>query len=308
MRHFLSLKDISKKELLFLVEKGIEIKKHPQRFANAMENKNLLMIFEAPSLRTRLSFETGMNQMGGHAIYYQLSESTLGKKESLKEFARVVSRYADIVTARVYDKKLLEEMAKYSSVPVINAMTNYEHPCQILSDLMTIYEKKKTFDLKLAYLGDGLNNVTHSLLFGCSLVGMDIAIATPKGKDYEPDVSVVKTAKAFAKSSGSDVIITNNPKAATENADIVYTDSWLSYRVPKSKEKQRLKIFQPYQVNRKIIQLAKKDALFMHDLPATRGQEVTNDVIDSKQSIIIDQAENRLHAQKALVLWLMKTA
>lgn len=249
-----------------------------------------------------------MNQMGGNAIYYNLDESTLGKKEDIREFSRVVSRYADIVTARVYGQKTIEALAEYAEIPVINAMTNYEHPCQILSDLMTIYEKKKTFDIKLVYLGDGLNNVTHSLLFGCSIMGIDISVATPKGKDYEPDANVVKIAKSFAMKSGSRIVITNKPEEAAKNADIVYTDSWMSYRIPKSREKQRLKIFQPYQVNRKIMQLAKNDALFMHDLPATRGQEVTNDVIDSRQSIVIDQAENRLHAQKALMLRLMKSA
>ncbi|MBI4170353.1 MAG: ornithine carbamoyltransferase [Candidatus Aenigmarchaeota archaeon] len=308
MKHFLTLREMTKKDLTFLIKKGIEVKKHPEKFSAAMKNKNLLMLFEAPSLRTRLSFEIGMNQMGGNAIYYNLDESTLGKKEDIREFSRVVSRYADIVTARVYGQKTIEALAEYAEIPVINAMTNYEHPCQILSDLMTIYEKKKTFDIKLVYLGDGLNNVTHSLLFGCSIMGIDISVATPKGKDYEPDANVVKIAKSFAMKSGSRIVITNKPEEAAKNADIVYTDSWMSYRIPKSREKQRLKIFQPYQVNRKIMQLAKNDALFMHDLPATRGQEVTNDVIDSRQSIVIDQAENRLHAQKALMLRLMKSA
>ncbi len=307
MNHFLTLADMKQKEILSLIKEGIKIKKSPKRFASAMKNKNLLMLFEAPSLRTRLSFEIGMNQMGGHAVYYNLGESTLGKKEDIREFSRVISRYADIMMARVYEQKLVEGLARYSSIPVINGMTNDEHPCQILSDLMTIFGKKKTFKLKLAYLGDGLNNVTHSLLYGCSLAGMDISVATPKGKEYEPAPEVVKKAKSFAMKSGSKIEITNDPKAAAENADIVYTDSWMSYRIPKSKEKQRIRIFLPYQVNAKIMALAKKDALFMHDLPAKRGMEVTDDVIDSKKSIIIDQAENRMHAQKALMLWLMKT-
>ncbi len=306
MRHFLTLTGMKQKEITFLINNALEIKKHPRRFASAMKNKNLLMIFEAPSLRTRLSFEVGMNQMGGHAIYYSLSESTLGKKESIKEFSRVASRYVDMVTARVYDHKMLEELARYSTVPVINSMTNDEHPCQILSDLMTIFEKKMTLRLKLAYLGDGLNNVTHSLLYGCSLVGTDISVASPKGKEYEPAVNVVSTAKKFARASGSKIEITSDPKAAVKDADIIYTDSWMSYRIPHSMEKRRAKIFSPYQVNSKLMHLAKKDALFMHCLPATRGKEVTDDVIDSKQSIIIDQAENRLHAQKALMLRLMK--
>ncbi len=306
MRHFLTLADMKRKEIASLIKEGIKAKRNPKSFSSAMKDKNLLMLFEAPSLRTRLSFEIGMNQMGGHAVYYNLGESTLGRKESAKEFSRVSSRYADMITARVFGQQLIEELARYSDVPVINAMTNYEHPCQVLSDLMTIYERRKTFALKLAYLGDGLNNVTHSLLFGCSLVGMDISVATPKGKGYEPDANVVAKAKTFAGHSGSDIVITNDPKIAAKDADIVYTDSWMSYRIPPSKKKQRLEKFRPFQVNPRVMALAKKDALFMHDLPATRGLEVTDSVMDSPGSVIIDQAENRMHAQKALMLWLMK--
>ena len=306
MKHFITIRDSKKKDILSLIKTGLDIKKHPSKYKARMKGKNLVMFFEAPSLRTRLSFEIGINQMGGNGIYYQLSESTLGKKEDIHEFSRVASRYADIIMARVYKQKLVEDLAKFSSVPIINGMTNDEHPCQILSDLMTIFEKKKTFKLRLAYLGDGFNNVTHSLLYGCALVGMDISVASPRGKEYEPDFNVVKKATEFAKISGSKIIITNNPEEAARNADIVYTDSWMSYRISKEQEAERIKAFMPYQVNSKIMALAKKNALFMHDLPAKRGMEVTDKVIDSKQSIIIDQAENRMHAQKALILWLMK--
>ena len=231
IRHFLGLKGMKQKEMLSLVKAGIKVKKNPGRFASSMKNRNLLMLFEAPSLRTRLSFEIGMSQMGGHAIYYQLSESTLGKKEDIREFSRVVSRYADLVMARIYDHGMLEKMAAYSEIPVINGMTNDEHPCQVISDLMTIWEKKKTFNVKLAYLGDGFNNVTHSLLYGCALVGMDISLASPKGKEYEPAVGVVSTAKKFARASGSRIEITNDPKEAAKDADaLVIVTEWKEFK------------------------------------------------------------------------------
>jgi ornithine carbamoyltransferase len=306
MRNFLSIANLSSKELQLLIKKSIEIKKNPARFKNKFSQKTLLTIFEAPSLRTRLSFEVAATQMGGHAIYYTTGESTLGKKESMKEFAGSASRYADIIAARLFEHKDLEELAKYSSVPVINAMTNYEHPCQILGDLVTVQEKfKKLKGLKLAYFGDGFNNVTHSLLFGCALTGIDIAVACPKGKEFEPAQNVVKKAWMFADKSGSNITVTQNIKEAAKGADVIYTDSWMSYRIPKSEEGKRVKTFRPYQVNKKIMRLAHRNAVFMHCLPARRSHEVTDEVIDSKQSIIFDQAENRLHAQKALILWVM---
>jgi len=306
MRHFLTLRDFGKKELTHLVKKSIEMKRRPNRFAHSMKNRNLVMVFEAPSLRTRLSFEIGMTQMGGHGIFYHLDQSTLGKKESVQEFSRVVSRYADMIMARVFDHGLVERIADYSKVPVINGMTNFSHPCQVLSDLMTIYEKKKTYDLKLAYLGDGFNNVTHSLLYGCSIMGMNISVACPKGSEFEPAHSVMKEAVQFALKSGSSVEVTHDPREAARDADIIYTDSWMSYHIHKDQESRRVKIFEPFQVNAQLMRHTKMDALFMHDLPATRGREVTDDVMDCEQSIVIDQAENRLHAQKALMLWLMK--
>lgn len=303
-RHFLSIADMSRAELLFLLRKAIDIKKNPKKYFSSMNGRTLFMLFEAPSLRTRVSFEAGMTQMGGHAIYYDIAQSTLGKKESIKDFARTVGRYCDIVMARLYEHRQIEEMADHAGVPVINAMSNAEHPCQVLADLMTIHEKKGLAG-KLAYLGDGLNNVTHSLLLGCALAGMNIAVASPSGKEYEPDRKVVSEARKLAAKSGSRVMLTNDPKLAVESADVVYTDSWMSYHVPPEQEKERARIFAPYKVNVPLMRHAKKSAIFMHCLPAKRGHEVTDDVMDGPGSAVFDQAENRLHAQKALMLRLL---
>jgi ornithine carbamoyltransferase len=303
-KNFISLRDMSRSELMSLIKKAVEIKTNPKRYSNTLKGKNLLMLFEAVSVRTRLSFEMGMLQLGGHAAYYNISESTLGKKESVEDFARVVSRYVDCIMARVYYHDNIIKLAGSATVPVINGMTNFSHPCQILSDLMTIYEKKGLNRIKLAYLGDGFNNVTHSLLYGCSKMGINISVASPK--QFLPDKNVSIDSIKFAKAAGSIVEITSNPKEAVAGADIVYTDSWMSYRIPKDQEKSRSKIFMPYQVNRKLMSFAKKDAIFMHCLPAARDSEITSDVLDSKSSVVFDQAENRMHAQKALLLWLMK--
>ncbi len=303
MKHFLSLASLSSKEMHMLINKGIAIKKNPSKFSSKLKGKTLILLFDEPSLRTRISFEAGMLQLGGHAITYHLSESTVGKKESPKDFSRVLSRYVDIIMARLYSSEMLAEIARNSKVPVINGMTSAEHPCQVLSDLMTICEKKgKLIGLKLAYVGDGFNNTTHSLLLGCSKVGMDVSVASPK--QMMPDSKVVTQAKKFANQYSSKVEITNDASEAVSGADIIYTDSWMSYHVPHNREKSRRKVLMPYQVNNQLMKHAPK-ALFMHCLPAKRGAEVTDGVIDSKASIVYDQAENRLHAQKALMLWLM---
>jgi len=278
-KHFLSIADLSRKDIEFLIKNSIKIKKNPRKYSDSMEDKTLLMLFEAPSLRTRISFETGMTQMDGHAIYYDMKESTIGKKETIKDLANVVSRYCDLIMARIASHEDIRELAANSRVPVINGLTSYEHPCQIIADVLTIYEIKKKFKVNLAYLGDG--------------------------KDYEPQSNVIKRAKQFARKSGSKVLVADNPKLAVKDADFVYTDSWMSYHIPPGEEDRRIKIFSPYQVNSSIMKMAKKDAKFMHCLPAKRKQEVTAEVIDGKQSIVYQQAENRLHAQKAIMLWLM---
>ncbi|HLC68048.1 MAG TPA: ornithine carbamoyltransferase [archaeon] len=306
MMHLLSLADLKREELRELLKKGADVKKHHEKYKDALHQRSLLTIFETTSLRTKLSFDVAMTQMGGHAIDYALSESTLGKKESMKEFAGCASRYVDGIAARLFDHKQLEEMARFSSVPVINAMTNYEHPCQILGDLMTIEEKfGRLTGLKLAYFGDGLNNVTYSLMYGCALAGVDITVASPKGKAYAPEKEVIRKAEKTSEISGSTIKVTTNPAEAAKGADIVYTDSWMSYRIPHSKEKSRIKVFKPFQVNAALMKRT-NNALFMHCLPAKRGHEVTDDVIDGKSSIIFQQAENRLHIQKAILLKLLK--
>ncbi len=305
VRHFLSLKDFTKRDFEYLIKQALVIKKNPKKFSNAMKQKTLLMIFEYQSLRTRLSFETGMTQMGGHAIAYSTGESTLGKKETIEDFSRTASRYADIITARIFSQEMLEKMADVSRVPVINAMTNYEHPCQVLGDLMTIQEHfKKLKGLKVAYVGDGDNNTTNSLIFGCLTMGLNIAVASPEEAEVQKEVKHVGDMLSMRYKGHFET--TWDPKEAVKDADVVYTDTWMSYRVLKEKEPERIRIFSPYQVNRELMGLAKKKAIFMHCLPAGRGHEVTNDVIDSKQSVVFDQAENRMHMQKAIILWLMK--
>ncbi len=304
MKNLLSFQGLNKGIIGDLISHAAKIKKSPEKYFNSLNNKTMLMIFEKPSLRTRVSFEVGMTQLGGHAIYLDTKDSPLGEKESIEDTAKVSSRYCDIIMARMFEHDNLEKLAKNSKAPVINGLTNEFHPCQILSDLFTIKEKKKKLKgLKLAFVGDGNNNITHSLLEGCSLVGMDVAVGSPKA--HSPQQSVVNIAKNNAKKSGSRVLITEDAKKAVENADIIYADSWMSYHVPKEQKEQRVKLFQPYQVNKKLMEHAKKDALFMNCLPAMRGYEQTADIINGKQSIVFDQAENRLHMQKAIILKLL---
>jgi ornithine carbamoyltransferase len=263
-----------------------------------LKGKTLAMIFEKPSTRTRVSFEVGMWQLGGYALYLSASDLQLGRGETIADTAQVLSRYVDGMMARVFVHQTILDLVKYSRVPVINGLSDFTHPCQGLADLFTVYEKKgRLSGLKLAYVGDG-NNVAHSLLYGCSKVGMDITLACPKG--YEPNPKVVSKAKEEGRRSGGKVKVTNDPKEAVREADIVYTDVWASMGKEKEHEK-RVKGFKPYQVNGRLIKEAKVDYLFMHCLPAHRGEEVTDEVADSKNSVIFDQAENRLHTQKALL-------
>lgn len=298
MRHLLSIKDLSRKEIEQLIRLAVRIKKAPKKYYRALEHQTLLMLFETVSVRTRLSFEAAMLQLGGHAFYYDLHESTLGKKETMHDFAQTVSRYCDAIMGRVFSHELLTELARHAGVPVINGMTTLEHPCQILSDLLTIYEKKKTLAVNVAYLGDANNNVTHSLMYAAAATGMKLRIACPGRREFMPLTAVMRDTKKA-------VSITLNPREAAAGADIIYTDSWMSYHVPEKEKQRRVRALRPYQVNRSLMKHAPK-ALFMHCLPAGRGSEVTSDVIDSVHSAVFDQAENRLHMQKAILLWLMK--
>jgi ornithine carbamoyltransferase len=310
MKHLISLENWSTTAILDVLDLADRIKARPEDYREAMHRKTLMMIFEKPSLRTRVSFETGCTQMGGHGIFYDLATSPLSSgKENVADLVRVVSRYVDIIMGRLFEQAHIEEMAKLASVPVINALTNYEHPCQILADLQTIREKKGTLKgLKLAYFGDGNNNVTHSLLFGCAKVGMHISVACPPGNEYEPLDTVLAGTAKIAKKTGTRVVVTADPLEAAKGADVIYTDSWMSYHIPQHKQESRVKVFKPYQVNAKLMKRAGRDALFMNCLPAVRGYEQTAEVIDSPQSVVFDEAENRLHAQKAIMLTLLEAA
>jgi ornithine carbamoyltransferase len=299
-----SLADLTKEEieqilktselLKFQILRGQE---HP-----LLKGKTLAMIFEKPSTRTRVSFEVGMWQLGGYALYLSSGDLQLGRGETIGDTAQVLSRYVNGIMARVFAHQTILDLVKYSRVPVINGLSDFTHPCQGLADLFTIYEKKgRLSGLKLAYLGDG-NNVAHSLLYGCSTVGMDIGLACPKG--YEPNPKVVAEGREEARRNGRVVTVTNDPVEVILGADIVYTDVWASMGKEKEHE-ERVKIFKPFQINAELVKRAKQDYIFMHCLPAHRGEEVTNEVADSKNSVIFDQAENRLHTQKALMALIM---
>jgi len=267
-----------------------------------LKGKTLAMIFEKASTRTRVSFEVGMWQLGGYALYLSSGDLQLGRGETIGDTAQVLSRYVGGIMARVFAHQTILGLVKYSRVPVINGLSDYSHPCQGLADLFTVYEKKgRLSGLTLAYIGDG-NNVAHSLIYGCSKMGMNIILGCPKG--YEPDPEVVSRAKGDAKKAGCNIRVTDDPREAAKGADVIYTDVWASMGKEKEHE-ERVKVFKPYQINAKLVKLAKEDYIFMHCLPAHRGEEVTDEVADSKNSVIFDQAENRLHTQKALMALVM---
>ncbi|MEI8344783.1 MAG: ornithine carbamoyltransferase [Candidatus Omnitrophota bacterium] len=287
-------------ELLFkLAEK---MKKSPQLFYHALRGKSLALLFQKPSVRTRMSFQVGMSQLGGETVYTDPQELPLGQRESVKDVARVLSRYCSAVIIRTFAHSIVEEFAQHAAVPVINGLSDSFHPCQTLADLFTIRERfKKLEKINIAYIGDS-NNVLQSLLYGASKVGANLAIASPRG--YEPSEEVLKDLKLITKESGSKISLSNNPFTAIKNAHAVYTDVWVSMGQEKQRE-QRLKDFSPFQVNGAILSKTPKDAIFMHCLPAHRGEEITEEVIEHPRSAIFDQAENRLHTQKALLYLLL---
>jgi len=295
-----SLKDLTREEIEEILKTSELLKLQMLRGEDhpLLKGKTLAMIFEKPSTRTRVSFEVGMWQLGGYALYLSASDLQLGRGETIGDTAQTLSRYVHGIMARVFSHQTILDLIKYSRVPVINGLSDFSHPCQALADLFTIYEKKgRLYGLKLAYVGDG-NNVAHSLLYGCSKMGVNITVASPKG--YQPHPEVVAYAKDEAKRNGSEVKLTEDPFEAVKGADILYTDVWASMGKEKERE-ERIKVFQPYQVNIQLLKQAKEDCLFMHCLPAHRGEEVTDEVADSPNSVIFDQAENRLHTQKALL-------
>lgn len=304
MNHFLSLADLSSAQLHHLLELAQDLKEEWRSGGNAprLESQVLGMIFQKPSLRTRVSFDVAMLHLGGHALYLSPNEIQLGERESVADVARVTSRYVDGIMARVFAHDHILELAEYSSVPVINGLSDFNHPCQGLTDLFTIYEHYgKLAGLKLAYVGDG-NNTVHSLLFGGALAEMHVAVATPQG--YEPDAAVVAQAGEMGEETNAQVTITHEPTEAVADADVIYTDVWISMGQENERAK-RLQVFPPYQVNQALVDAAKPDVVVMHCLPAHRGEEITDEVIDGLHSIVFDQAENRLHAQKAILVELM---
>ena len=296
-KNLLTIDELSSKEFLGLIDFSIKLKSKKKKTKGKplLENKTLAMIFEKPSTRTRVSFETGMLQLGGHAISLSLTDMQHSRGESVKDTAKALSRYVDAIVARVYEHSFLEDLAKYATIPVINGLSNSYHPCQTLADLMTVKEYKKKFKgIKIAWIGDG-NNVCNSLIFGCSKTQTHLSIATPKG--FEPNSAVVRKSSKY-----TTIDLTTDPKLAVKDADVVMTDSFVSIHDSDAKSK---KFLPTYQVNKSLMDKAKNDAIFMHCLPAKRGYEVTNSVMDSTQSVIWDQAENRLHSQKALLASLL---
>ena len=264
-----------------------------------LDGKVLGMVFEKPSLRTRISFEVGMKQLGGHAIYIGPDEVQIGKRESVSDVANVLSRYVNCIMYRAFSNQVMRELAKHASVPVINGLDDMEHPCQCAADLLTVLEKKKKLaGLRLVYVGDG-NNVCNSLLLGCALTGMNMRAATPK--DFKPNVDILAKAQEIAKGKGCTLEVMSNPFQASEGADVLYTDTWVSMG-QEAEKAQREKLFLPYQVNDKLAEKANKDYIFLHCLPAHRGLEVAAEMIDGSHSVVFDQAENRMHAQKAILV------
>jgi len=304
MKHFISINDLSLEDIEKIFKLTEKLKRQLKEGVqhHLLKGKTLGMIFTKSSTRTRVSFEVGMYQLGGYPLFLSSNDIQLGRGETIYDTAQVLSRYIDGIMIRTFKHSDVEDLAKYGNVPVINGLTDLMHPCQILADLFTVYEQKGTLKgLKLAYLGDG-NNVANSLLHGCAKLGMDISVATPKG--FECDKQMAYEAHEDSKTSGSNIVMTDDPEEAVHNADVVYTDTWVSMGQESEKE-QRAKLFTPYQVNKELFSKAKEDAIFLHCLPAYRGYEVTDEIIDGPQSVIFDEAENRLHVQKAIMAILM---
>ncbi|MCK7605582.1 ornithine carbamoyltransferase [Geobacillus stearothermophilus] len=300
-RDFLTLLDFSTEEILDLLALAADLKAKQKAGVSytPLSGKTMAMIFEKPSTRTRVSFEVGMIQLGGQAMYLNGNDLQLGRGETIADTARVLSQYVDVIMIRTFAHQKVEELAEYASVPVINGLTDDDHPCQALADLLTIYEVKKTFQgVKLAYVGDG-NNVANALLVAAAKVGMDVAIACPPG--YEPKKEYVEAARQIGEKTGATVVVTHDPLVAVAGADAIYTDVWTSMG-QESESAERLQVFQPYQVNEELVKAAKPDYLFLHCLPAHRGEEVTAGVMDGPNSVVFEQAGNRLHAQKAILL------
>lgn len=302
-KDFLSIKDFSPSEIQYLLILAREVKAHPTTYCDALKRKTLAMIFEKPSLRTRVSFDVGIQQLGGFSVYLSPAEINLGKRESVYDVAKNLERMVQGIMIRTFAHEIAEQMAQYASIPVINGLTDYSHPCQAMADYLTIWEAKGNLErVKVAFVGDG-NNVAHSLMFAGAQLGACVWIATPPG--YEPRAEAVKWVRKRGAETGGDCKLTHDPQEAVSAADVVYTDVWASMG-KEAEAGKRDQVFCNYQVNEALFRQAKPDAIFLHCLPAHRGKEVTNDVIDSPRSLVFQQAENRLHVQKAIMLELMK--
>lgn len=301
-KDLISIKDLSSQEITEIFSLTDELKKNKLKFASLLKGKSLALIFQKPSNRTRVSFEVGMYQLGGNSIYLSPGEINLGVRESIKDVAKTLSRFVDAIVLRTFEHKNCLEMAKASGVPVINGLSDFSHPCQALADLYTIRERFKNLkNVTLAYVGDG-NNVCNSLLFICAKLGVNMNIGVPKG--YEPDRVVLDESQDTAKKNNASIKLFNNAFDAVKNADVIYTDVWVSMG-QEEEAKARKEIFKEFQVNADLVKSANKNTLIMHCLPAHRGEEITDDVLDSGNSVVFDQAENRMHVQKAILIKLL---
>lgn len=302
-KDFLSIKDFSPAEIRHLLQFGSQIKAHPGAYEGILRHQALAMIFEKPSLRTRVTFDLGIHQLGGFSIYLSPAEINLGKRESVYDVAKNLERMVQAIMIRTFAHEIVEQLSRYAGIPVINGLTDYSHPCQAMADFLTICEAKGSPEgLKIAFLGEG-NNVARSLAFAGAQLGADVWIASPEG--YELDAESVKWASARGRETGGKCTITNDAREAANRADVIYTDIWASMG-HESEAEARKRVFSAYQVNETLFSLAKDDAIFLHCLPAHRGEEVTDDVIDSPRSLVFQEAANRLHVQKAIMLELMK--
>jgi ornithine carbamoyltransferase len=301
-KDFVSLRDFEPGDVRHFVHVACMIKADPAAYSQSLKGKTLAMIFEKPSLRTRVSFDVGIEELGGHPIYLSPAEISLGKRESVHDVAKNLERMVQGIMIRTFSHEIVEEMARCASVPVINGLTDFSHPCQAMADFMTMLEVKgRIAGLKVAYIGDG-NNVAHSLMFAGAQLGANVWIATPP--HYEPSLDATSWSKLQCTETHGSITLTHDPESAVFGADVVYTDVWASMG-QEGETQKRAEVFRPYQVNAALFGQAKKDAIFLHCLPAHRGDEVTDEVIDSPQSFVFQQAENRLHAQKAIMLELM---
>ena len=301
-KDFTSINDLDAQDAQSLLELGLDMKTSPGKYAGALSGRTMALLFEKPSLRTRVTFETGIFQMGGYGIYLAPGDIGLGTRESVPDAARNLSRWLDVIVARTFSHQVITDLAGFATIPVVNALSDDEHPCQAMADLLTLYERWSDLrKVRIAYIGDG-NNVCNSLLLLCAMVGTSMAVATPAG--YDPPERFVEQARRLAAGSGAEILITTDPDEAVRGCHAVYTDVWASMGREEEAEKRR-KIFSAYQINARLMKQSEPEALFLHCLPAHRGEEVTDEVMDSPQSVVFDQAENRLHIQKAILHRLM---